>query len=79
MGSAFNATCRQIGAALGIAVAVAVLGRPGTRDFVESFDVAWTFVAVTALAAGGLVFLAYRRPPDAPEPDVELLPAVVAD
>ena len=79
MGSAFNATCRQIGAALGIAIAVAVLGRPGTRAFVDSFDVAWTFIALTALASGALVLLAYRRPPDAPEPDVELLPAVVVD
>ena len=79
MGSAFNATCRQIGAALGIAVAVAVLGRPGTRDFVASFDTAWLFIALTALAAGALVLFAYRRPPDAPEPDVELLPAVAVD
>ena len=79
MGSAFNATCRQIGAALGIAVAVAVLGRPGTRAFVDSFDVAWTLIALTALAAGALVFAAYRRPPDAPDPDVEVLPATVSD
>lgn len=62
MGSAFNATCRQIGAALGIAVAVAMLGRPGTRDFVDSFDLAWTFIALTALASGALVFAFYRRP-----------------
>ena len=79
MGSAFNATCRQIGAALGIAIAVAMLGRPGTEAFVDSFDLAWTFIAVTALAAGALVFVAYRRPPEAPEPDVDVLPAVSVD
>ena len=79
MGSAFNATCRQIGAALGIAVAVAILGRPGSADFAASFDVAWTFIAVTSLASGALILFAYRRPPDAPEPDVELVPAIAAD
>ena len=79
MGSAFNATCRQIGAALGIAIAVAVLGPPGTKAFVDSFDVAWTFIATTALASGALVFFFYRRPPDAPEPDVELEPAIAVD
>ena len=79
MGSAFNATCRQIGAALGIAVAVAVLGGPGTQAFVDSFDAAWTFIATTSLASGLLVLLAYRRPPDAPEPDVEVLPSVAVD
>lgn len=79
MGSAFNATSRQIGAALGIAVAVAVLGRPGGPDFVASFDRAWTFIAATALLSGLLILTLYRRPPDAPEPEVPLLPAVALD
>jgi EmrB/QacA subfamily drug resistance transporter len=79
MGSAFNATCRQIGAALGIAVAVAILGRPGSPGFVESFDTAWTFVAAMAIAAGLVILLAYKRPAGAPEPDVELVPVVSTD
>jgi MFS family permease len=79
MGSAFNATCRQIGAALGIAVAVAVLGRPGRPGFVASFDRAWTLIAASALASGLLILLLYRRPSGAPEPDVEVLPALAID
>jgi EmrB/QacA subfamily drug resistance transporter len=79
MGSAFNATCRQIGAALGIAVAVAILGQPGSKGFVESFDTAWTFVAVMAIAAGSVILLAYKRPEGAPEPDVELVPSLAGD
>ncbi|HUP87161.1 MAG TPA: MFS transporter [Acidimicrobiales bacterium] len=79
MGSAFNATCRQIGAALGIAVAVSVLGRPGSQDFVDSFDTAWSFIASTALAAGALILFAYRRPPEAPEPDVDAVPLLAVD
>ena len=76
MGSAFNATCRQIGAALGIAVAVALLGRPGGPDFVDSFDTAWLFIAGTALLSGGLILTLYRRPSTAPEPDVAVLPPI---
>jgi EmrB/QacA subfamily drug resistance transporter len=79
MGSAFNATCRQIGAALGIATAVAILGRPGTPDFADSFDTAWTAIAIAALTSGALILFAYRRPPGAPEPDVELVPSLVTD
>jgi MFS family permease len=75
MGSAFNATCRQIGAALGIAIAVALLGRPGGPDFVESFDTAWLFIAGAALLSGLLILTLYRRPSEAPEPDVPLLPS----
>ncbi len=69
MGSAFNATCRQIGAALGIAVAVAILGRPDGPDFAASFDRAWSFIAAMALLSGLVILTLYRRPSDAPEPD----------
>jgi MFS family permease len=79
MGSAFNATCRQIGAALGIAVAVALLGQPGSPGFVGSFDIAWTFIAATSIASGAVILFAYRRPAGAPEPDVELVPALSGD
>ncbi len=76
MGSAFNATCRQIGAALGIATAVAIIGRPGTPGFAESFDVAWSAIAVTAVAAGCLILFWYRRPAEAPDSDIDLVPSV---
>jgi EmrB/QacA subfamily drug resistance transporter len=79
MGSAFNATCRQIGAALGIAIAVAVLGRPDGPGFVRSFDRAWLFIAGTALLSGLLILTLYRRPSEAPEPDEALLPALATD
>ncbi len=79
MGSAFNATCRQIGAALGIAVAVAVLGRPGSPGFIASFDTAWLFIAITALLSGAVILVLYRRPDDAPAPEIDLLPSVAID
>jgi MFS family permease len=73
MGSAFNATGRQVGAALGIAIAVALLGRPGRANVGATFDRTWTFLATMVLASGAVVLLGYRRPAGAPEPDVSLL------
>jgi EmrB/QacA subfamily drug resistance transporter len=57
MGSAFNATARQVGAALGVAVAVALLD--GT---LAGFDRAWLFIAGTGLASGAVMIGLYRRP-----------------
>jgi len=65
MGSAFNATCRQVGAALGIATVVALLGEPAPDEALAAFDRAWTFLAVAGLAAGAVMLALYRRP--APE------------
>ncbi|MEA3076689.1 MAG: hypothetical protein QOF60_1597 [Actinomycetota bacterium] len=62
MGSAFNATCRQVGAALGIAIAVALLGTPGRPDAAAAFDRTWIVLASTSLAAGTVMLLFYRRP-----------------
>jgi EmrB/QacA subfamily drug resistance transporter len=62
MGSAFNATCRQVGAALGIAIAVALLGQPGRPDAAAAFDRTWVVLAATSLAAGTVMLLFYRRP-----------------
>jgi EmrB/QacA subfamily drug resistance transporter len=78
MGSAFNATCRQVGAALGIAIAVAMLGTPGGPGSSARFDRTWTALAGTALASGAVMLLLYRRPADAPQPEIEVLPAKVA-
>jgi MFS family permease len=62
MGSAFNATVRQIGAALGIAVAVAILGDSGSPG---DFDASFVFIALASLVAG-LLMLALYKPPIAP-------------
>jgi hypothetical protein len=59
MGGAVNATLRQIGAALGIAIGVAILGDAGSPD---AFDRAFTFVTGTAVAAGLLMWVLYRPP-----------------
>jgi hypothetical protein len=62
MGSAFNATARQIGAALGIAMVVAVLGTPSPAEAPAAFDRAWSVLAGFGLASG-LLMLSLFRPP----------------
>ena len=62
MGSAFNATARQIGAALGIAMVVAVLGSPSAGGTDVAFDRAWGILAAFGLSSG-LLMLALFRPP----------------
>jgi NTE family protein len=51
--SGLNSVARQIGAALGVAIAVAVLGTPGPLEAASAFDHAWTFSAL-ALGFAGL-------------------------
>ena len=59
-GSAISATSRQIGAVLGIAVLVAVIGTPRPEDAVSTFHTAWVLMALPATAAG-LMALALGR------------------
>ena len=50
-GTAINSSARQIGAVLGIAVLVAILGSPAPRQALNAFDQGWTFIFLSALAA----------------------------
>jgi EmrB/QacA subfamily drug resistance transporter len=68
MGTAFNATCRQVGAALGIAVVVSILDEPSPAEVGGSFDRAWVFIAATVLASGAVMLALYRRPSTVPVP-----------
>ena len=73
-GSAVNATARQIGAALGISLLVAIVGTPSPGDAPAAFDAGWTFSVGAGLVAGlvsvGLgrvrAVAATLRPGDAP-------------
>ena len=44
--------CRQIGAALGLAAWVAIVGTPAPDDALDAFAHGWAFMAVTAALAG---------------------------
>jgi EmrB/QacA subfamily drug resistance transporter len=44
--------CRQIGAALGLASWVAIVGTPAPGDAVDAFGLGWAFMSVTAVLAG---------------------------
>lgn len=66
MGSAFNATCRQVGAALGIAAVTALRAGTDAGDgLLVGFDRSWTFIVVTAVLSGVVMAALYRRPTDA--------------
>src|SRR5215218_1347241 len=53
-GTALSSCARQIGAVVGIAVLIAVLGTPAPAEAPDAFDDAWLLMAV-ALATSGLV------------------------
>lgn len=59
-GSAISATSRQIGAVVGIATLIAVLGTPAPAGAVHAFHRAWLLMVVTG-AVAGLLALALGR------------------
>jgi hypothetical protein len=44
--------CRQIGAALGLAAWVAIVGTPAPAEVLDAFQSGWAFMATTAVLAG---------------------------
>jgi MFS family permease len=56
VGSAINASLRQLGAVLGISLFVAVLGRPTAATAVDSFHRVWWLFAALGLTAGLLLW-----------------------
>jgi NTE family protein len=61
-----NSVARQLGAALGVALVVAILGTPSPLHVLAAFHHAWTFAAVCLFVAGLGCLLVSRLP--APEP-----------
>ena len=47
-----NSVARQLGAAIGVAIAVALIGSPSPADVVSNFHHAWAFGAACLLSAG---------------------------
>jgi EmrB/QacA subfamily drug resistance transporter len=74
-GSAISATSRQIGAVLGIAVLVAVIGTPRPEDAVSTFHTAWVLMAIPSAAAGVLALALGRVRARNPEAAVALAAA----
>ena len=73
VGGAMNQTARQVGAVLGVAILIAVIGTPADIDTaVASFHTAWLLGAVAVL--GSAVISAFHRRPVA----VELTAVVLA-
>ena len=72
--SAVNAAFRQVGAVLGTALLVAIVGEPiGLREALSSADAAYLFAAIAGVASG-VVTLALRPSEGGePSPDVNAL------
>ncbi len=65
MGSAVNTTVRQIGAALGIAIASALLSAGAKIDTMTGYRRSWTMITGVALLAAAVMAVLYRKPTEA--------------
>ena len=75
-GTAVSACARQIGAVLGIAVLIAVIGTPAPAEALGGFHDAWTLMALAALAAATLGLALGRVRARDPEAAMSAAPAV---
>jgi NTE family protein len=57
-----NAVSRQIGAALGVALVVAIIGTPTPLTALHAFENAWTFGSACLFTAGAMCLLVGRLP-----------------
>lgn len=75
--TALHSVARQLGAVLGVALLVAILGTPAPQDALAAFDRGWTFAAVCfgLAAVGGLTLGRLPATTDAVAEDVVRLPA----
>lgn len=61
VGAAVGATARQLGAVLGVAVLVAVLGEPAPSELLAAFHRSWTAIGIAAVGCA-VVCLSLGRP-----------------
>ncbi len=65
VGGAINVTARQVGAVLGVAVLVAIVGTPASIGGVSAFQRSWLFSILAALAATAIALCLGRVAPAA--------------
>ena len=66
-GTAVLSASRQVGAALGVAILIALLGSAAIGGTAEDFDKAWLMIAVTAAIAGAIALTIGRAGQTVPE------------